>query len=362
MAKYGMAIDLHRCTGCGACAFACKNENNTEIEKNGKRYNWADFLIKTEGTFAQGNIKYQVFPTLCNHCTNAPCIETCPVSPKALYKTDDGVTMLKHEICIGCGMCINACPYSDLNLTSAGVQYSVITQNARWFQDDEVHAFWNDDTVLVPGCTSSPAEVVSLVGQKPPQANLYYHPDSNDIRPKDTCEKCTFCDHRVTQGLLPSCVEACPTHARMFGDLNDSGSEINAWLDKGYAKLKDNKGELIAGSAHYDIEPNVFYIGDFGPLSIEEHRKPKTPAAMKIYPNPAKTVITIDVENEVVRDGMLTVFDTSGREVISMVTNEQFFVGKNSFNVNVAPLKPGTYIVRLVAGDKVFSANLIISR
>ena len=51
MAKMGMVIDLARCVGCGACAFACKAENNTRDRAGGQSYNWADFIMKTEGAF-----------------------------------------------------------------------------------------------------------------------------------------------------------------------------------------------------------------------------------------------------------------------------------------------------------------------
>lgn len=362
MAKYGMAIDLHRCVGCGACAIACKNENNTDIEKEGKRYNWADFYIKTEGTFAQGNLKYFTFPTLCNHCTNAPCIETCPATPKALYKTDDGITMLNHERCIGCGFCVESCPYSSINLNSAKVQFSVITQTARYYEDEDTHSFYDNEMAVIPGCTLTPAEVVQKVGERPPDAHLYYHPDTLDVRVKDKCEKCTFCHHRLTVGLEPACVEACPAHARMFGNLEDSESEINSWIENGYARLKNNKGDLIAMNEPTDIVPNVFYVGDFGPVGIAENKPSKAPLAMKVYPNPAKTVTSIDVEVSSACTALVSVFDITGREVMKQMIHDELFPGKNTFNLNVAPLNPGTYILRVAAGDQLFTANMIISR
>ena len=114
MAKLGMVIDLARCVGCGACAFACKAENNTRNRAGGQSYNWADFLMKTEGTFP--NVTHWVMPVLCNHCTEAPCVAACPVTPKAMYKTPEGITMHDDELCIGCRKCQSACPYSHRTL------------------------------------------------------------------------------------------------------------------------------------------------------------------------------------------------------------------------------------------------------
>ena len=110
MARLGMVIDLQRCVGCGACAFACKAENNTRTRGGGQSHNWADFLMKTEGTFPR--VTHWVMPVLCNHCSAAPCVAACPVDPKALFKTPEGITMHDQALCIGCRLCQEACPYS----------------------------------------------------------------------------------------------------------------------------------------------------------------------------------------------------------------------------------------------------------
>ena len=70
MPRYGMVIDLQRCVGCGACALACKTENNTRERVNGQTFNWADFIVKTEGSFPKPRIV--TMPVLCNHGTDAP--------------------------------------------------------------------------------------------------------------------------------------------------------------------------------------------------------------------------------------------------------------------------------------------------
>ncbi|MEW8435350.1 MAG: 4Fe-4S binding protein, partial [Candidatus Thiodiazotropha sp.] len=68
--KYGMVIDLHQCTGCGSCALACKAENNTQARAHNQSFNWADFVMKTEGEFP--NTTYLHMPVLCNHCSEPP--------------------------------------------------------------------------------------------------------------------------------------------------------------------------------------------------------------------------------------------------------------------------------------------------
>jgi Fe-S-cluster-containing dehydrogenase component len=98
-----MVIDLQRCVGCGACAFACKSENNTRTRGDGQSFNWADFVMKTEGTFP--NVTHWVMPVLCNHCSDAPCVKICPTEPKAMFKTPEGVTMHDTTLCIGCRRC-----------------------------------------------------------------------------------------------------------------------------------------------------------------------------------------------------------------------------------------------------------------
>src|SRR3972149_11561824 len=114
MPKFGMVIDLRRCVGCGCCTLACKTENNTRNRADGQSYNWADLLIKSEGRFP--NVVHVVMPVLCNHCSDAPCVANCPVTPKAMFKTPEGITMHDPALCIGCQTCQRSCPYSNIEL------------------------------------------------------------------------------------------------------------------------------------------------------------------------------------------------------------------------------------------------------
>lgn len=252
MARMGMVIDLARCVGCGACAFACKAENNTRNRADGQSYNWADFLMKTEGVFP--NVTHSVMPVLCNHCSNAPCVTACPVSPKAMYKTPEGITMHDDELCIGCRACQNACPYSHTELTDTsldGGTYSVISFNPF---DASTQPMWADNTSAIAGCTASGAETAQRAGVASPPMNQWLAGDVDPIRKAGVVEKCTFCYHRTSNGLQPACVEVCPTTARIFGDQDDPNAEIARVLkaQKSF-RLQEDKG----------TQPNVHYVGKY---------------------------------------------------------------------------------------------------
>lgn len=254
MARMGMVIDLQRCVGCGACAFACKAENNTRDRADGQSFNWADFVMKTEGTFP--NVKHWVMPVLCNHCTDAPCVTACPVTPKAMYKSPQGITMHDDGLCIGCRACQDACPYSHADLDASsldGATYSVISFNAH---GAATHPQWADDTAIIPGCTATGALTAKAAGATPPNKNAFVAGDVDAVRKAGVVEKCTFCYHRTSNGLQPACVEVCPSTARIFGDQDDANSEIAKVLkaQKSF-RLKEEAG----------TRPNVHYVGKYSP-------------------------------------------------------------------------------------------------
>ncbi len=231
MTKYVMVIDLQRCVGCGACSIACKNENNLT-----EGIFWSHKITETYGTFP--NVRYHYLPTLCNHCTNAPCVTGCPTH--AMHKLENGITMHDPKKCIGCRYCMFNCPY--------GVIY---------FNWQKPHPFWRDEKPLIKGGTTSPKIEVQKVGGN---GTPYYNPEREatlkGIRPKGVVEKCTFCDHRVKKGMLPYCVDACPANARVFGDLEDPRSEVSRLLGKFHPfRLKEGLG----------TKPAVYYIRSYNP-------------------------------------------------------------------------------------------------
>jgi Fe-S-cluster-containing dehydrogenase component len=263
MPKFGMVIDLQKCVGCGACAIACKSENNTQDRTNGQTFNWADYLNKTEGKFPA--VHFATVPVLCNHCTDAPCVEACPVTPKAMHKNKNGITMHNEKRCIGCRLCQEACPYSAKDVDKEQAPYSVISFND---PDQETHLFFRDSREVVKGGTASGIQVAQKAGDMPPYHNHFHNSECADMRRKGITEKCLFCEHRVLTGELPYCVASCPAKARVFGDLDDSNSEVSKLLKKYKAsRLKNNKGEFLK-EGEAGTRPNVFYIRSFKATAI----------------------------------------------------------------------------------------------
>lgn len=250
MTQYAMVIDLQKCSGCGACALACKSGNNTADYSNGQTHNWADFQPEISGKFPKA--KYTMRPVLCNHCSNAPCVAACPVTPKAMFKTKDGITMHNDERCIGCRACQDACPYSQMEVKQGSDGYSVISFNE---EGKPYHAAFADTTEMIPGCTTSGAELAAKNRAVPAHRTAYDHPDYQDVRRSGITEKCIFCEHRVKKGELPNCVVACPSQARTFGDISDPNSAV-AELVKKY------KGTVLKPEA--GTKPNVYYIRSYG--------------------------------------------------------------------------------------------------
>lgn len=105
MSQQAFVIDQGRCIGCHACTVACKVENGVEL---GVFRTWVKYIER--GEFPDVRRHFSVLR--CNHCTDAPCVEVCPVT--ALYKREDGIVDFDPQRCIGCKACLNACPYDAL--------------------------------------------------------------------------------------------------------------------------------------------------------------------------------------------------------------------------------------------------------
>ncbi|TDA28403.1 MAG: tetrathionate reductase [Archaeoglobi archaeon] len=113
---YAMIIDVEKCIGCGRCVIACKIENGVPLELPISR-TWIEgyldgkkIVMNTkDNPFIKIKAKNGFFvPKLCNHCSNAPCVNVCPVSARFHV---DGIVLVNKDVCIGCKYCIIACPY-----------------------------------------------------------------------------------------------------------------------------------------------------------------------------------------------------------------------------------------------------------
>ncbi|HET9953697.1 MAG TPA: 4Fe-4S dicluster domain-containing protein [Polyangiaceae bacterium] len=207
--EFAYALNLSVCIGCRKCVEACHIENNHDRASNNS---YIRVLEMEQGSFdmEKGNAAYDhpvpapgkyYMPVQCQQCDNAPCVKVCPV--QATWKESDGIVVVDYNWCIGCRYCEAACPY-----------------HARRFN-------WTKPEI--------PKDEIN-----PNQGYL-----SNRIRPQGVVEKCTFCLHRTRNGRLPACLEACPTGARVFGNLKDPNSEIR-WVlnNKRVFVLKEELGTL----------------------------------------------------------------------------------------------------------------------
>lgn len=204
--RYGMAIDLHKCIGCNTCAVSCKIGNNlpSGIWWNRVLTDGGDQVDTPRGKYP--NLVMRHIPVSCQHCENPACVKVCPVG--ATYKDPEtGVVRQDYDKCIGCRMCMGACPYTGV----------------RSFNWDE------------------PAyEVDHALGD----INAPTHQ-------KHVVEKCTFCYQRTSQGDAPNCMQLCPVRARFWGDLDDPESDISRLIaSRDHEQLLPEEG----------TNPSVFYL------------------------------------------------------------------------------------------------------
>jgi Fe-S-cluster-containing dehydrogenase component len=204
---FGYAFNITRCEGFMDCVQACVQENNFD-RKSKTQYVRVFEMENGQMDISTGNGKYfHEVPKAdhfymgiqCFHCEQAPCIKACPT--KATWKEPDGIVVVDYDWCIGCRYCMAACPYWGRRFN------------------------WHEPEI--------PKKEI----------NSKQHYLGNRIRKKGQMEKCTFCIQRTRDGKLPACADACPTGARVFGNLLDPDSEIRFVLkNKKVFRMKEDLG------------------------------------------------------------------------------------------------------------------------
>ena len=224
--KYGMVIDLDKCTGCGTCMVACASENNVSVrhDESDKERSiaWMQLYKITNGEpFPKTEVSY--FPRPCMHCHHhTPCVSVCPPTATRM-DYNNGIVSQIYTRCIGCRYCQAACPY-----------------HARYFN-------WWD-------------------GFFPKGTDRYLSPEVSP-RMRGVIEKCTFCHHRLMRAknqaykqgrreiredaYITACAEACPSQAITFGDLNNPQHEVTKLTKSPLAfRLLERLG----------TDPKVYYL------------------------------------------------------------------------------------------------------
>lgn len=175
MARYGIVVDLSKCTACYGCFAACKDEyweNDYPPYSVGQpRFGqfWMNVFKKERGEYPY--IKVAYMPMLCQHCGDAPCMKAA--KDGAIRRKRNGIVIIDPQKAVGQKQIVEACPY--------GVIY------------------WNEE--------------------------------------KNLPQKCTLCAHRIDEGKIPRCVQICPSGCLTFGDFDDPASVVSKLLATGKAEV-----------------------------------------------------------------------------------------------------------------------------
>lgn len=188
MARYAMVTDLRKCVACQACTVACSAEWGVPAGQARTRVS----LSPIEGTFP--DLRQTPLVEQCNHCDHPPCVEPCPSG--ATTQDVSGVVRVDHELCIGCGFCVDACPYD--------------------------------------------ARFISQATRK--------------------VDKCDFCAPRIARGEQPACVATCTAHAKYFGDLEDRSSDVYRMVFKEGARRMESATVAVGPNVYYQGRPESLHL------------------------------------------------------------------------------------------------------
>jgi Fe-S-cluster-containing dehydrogenase component len=207
--RWAMAVDPSKCPAdCVDCITACHTTHNVPDFGNPKdevKWIWqekfaAAFPSESHSSLGE-SVKRLRLPVLCNQCANPPCVRVCPT--KSTFQRPDGIVMMDYHRCIGCRLCMAACPYGSRSMN---------------YQD--------------------PLPFIRKINPDYP------------TRTKGVVEKCNFCEERLVRGLMPACVQACTKKALVFGDMENPQSEIRLLLGKRFN---------LRRRANLGTEPQIYY-------------------------------------------------------------------------------------------------------
>lgn len=213
MVHWVMVIDLNKCVGCMACVAACQIENFLPLGVS-----WGRVVDFEDGKYP--SVERVFLPMPCMHCEEAPCVKVCPT--EATFRREDGVVLIDYDKCIGCRLCMIACPYDS----------------RIYFEKVDLPLFFS---------------------------RLKRDPRSKYQKIKEkVVAKCTFCVHRIDKRgdgkvpgrdpeVTPICVNVCNGHARYFGDLDDPESEASKIL------MKERKRVFVLYEKA-NTKPSVYYL------------------------------------------------------------------------------------------------------
>ncbi|MET0635456.1 MAG: TAT-variant-translocated molybdopterin oxidoreductase [Chitinophagaceae bacterium] len=251
--KWGMAIDMNACYGCGACVVACHTENNVPVVGKSEVLRYHDMhWLRIDRYFVSDEnnpdeLKGVVFqPMMCQHCDNAPCENVCPVA--ATNHSSEGINQMAYNRCIGTRYCANNCPFK--------------VRRFNWSDYTNADSFPNNQDQQIVG------KLDPVVHQMNDElTRMVLNPDVT-IRSRGVMEKCTFCIQRTQAAKLvakkenrvladgdvkTACQQACAGDAIVFGNINDKTTQISQIRDT-------NRQRTFYALEQLHVLPNVSYL------------------------------------------------------------------------------------------------------
>ncbi|HQW93524.1 MAG TPA: 4Fe-4S dicluster domain-containing protein, partial [Ferruginibacter sp.] len=248
--KWGMSIDLNTCTGCSACVVACTAENNVSVVgkmqvQRAHEMHWLRIDRYFTGDLENPDVVFQ--PMLCQHCDNAPCENVCPVA--ATNHSSEGLNQMTYNRCIGTRYCANNCPYK--------------VRRFNWLDYTGADSFKDNMNPMVGTYMDE-----SVLQMNDDLTRMVLNPDVT-VRSRGVIEKCSFCVQRLQESKLEAkknqdpklvrnvkvaCMQACPTHAISFGNVNDKQSDVYK------IRHEDQKNRSFYVMEQLHVLPNVSYL------------------------------------------------------------------------------------------------------